>query len=198
MIRSIAKLISVLCLVSVITTHQQHQSLIIHHNLPTIYHIQHHPSHPNHESHASQLPHHPSHHINHTNNVTPSYYLATSMAAQGRDLNIVKDLLDKRIEQFPDQSFVKRNGKLFCQACNKKVAHKRKTAALRHCGLDEKQAKEGTNNGRDHIVCHLYIIYIYIYIFLCQWINHFELRLIYSLTNAAIQGIVFLSLIPYN
>ena len=62
-----------------------------------------------------------------------------SRAHQGRNLRNTKDLIDKRLKQYPNQSFYRNGTELHCHACQKKVSPD-STSIKRHLGLDKKQA----------------------------------------------------------
>ena len=59
----------------------------------------------------------------------------SSQRHHGRDLLLATDnLIELRIEQFPDNSFAKLNSNLYCQACDK-ILNPKKTNVRRHIGL---------------------------------------------------------------
>ena len=72
-----------------------------------------------------------------------------SQAPQGRNLMQVNTLLDKRLQEYPNQSFTKYQNKLLCQACNVFIDFTRNSTCKRHCGLDQRQAAR-SNTGSDH------------------------------------------------
>ena len=71
-----------------------------------------------------------------------------SGAHRGRIQSRPDTLVQKRIREFPGQSFAEHNEKLLCQACNKYIQAAKGTVK-RHLGLDNKQ-RNATNNGKQH------------------------------------------------
>eukprot|EP01084_Bolivina_argentea_P171532 297180_1 len=75
--------------------------------------------------------------------------MPSSRAHQGRDLQHAKTWPERRIEQYPNESFTVKSGKLYCQCCGRYIDAIKSSTVKRHLGLDAKQAAN-TNNGDKH------------------------------------------------